>query len=102
MIFGAFHRFINGRGPQLVALAHAYFTWLTLFPKGEHRRWEAEVALPIEFGAKFIVLHACRRGIQKIVTKVAKPRKLWIKSGFNCANFSTTAWWHDVLRVPKS
>lgn len=64
MIFGALHRFINGRCPQLVALAHAYFTWLTFIQKGEHGRWEAEVDLPTEFGAKIIVLHAedvCRK-----------------------------------------
>lgn len=58
MIFGSLLRCINYRGPQLVALAHAYFTWLTFIQKGEHGRWEAEVALPTEFGAKFIVLHA--------------------------------------------
>lgn len=58
MIFGSLLRCINCRGPQLVALTHEYFFWLTLFPKGEHSRWEAEVALPTEFGARFIVLHA--------------------------------------------
>jgi hypothetical protein len=64
IIFGSLHYFINGRGPQVIALELDYFTWLAIYPKGEHTRWEAEVDLPTEFGVKTIGLHAedaCRK-----------------------------------------